>query len=199
LPLLGQQKKAGAFLEGISFELITNHKPLKPILENYSLSDIDNKQPQRLKMKVNHMQFTIWWIPGKENVEVSALSRAPIHRATPDDEIDEDSEINAVEICLNHDDGLEENNLDAFAEELQETAQKDEDHKTVTELATKNSWPEVQEQCPAHLNPYWRIHNDFSIEDGLLLHDGRFVVSLSLRKRYMDRVAMLHSSPEKMV
>jgi len=111
-------KKAAAFLEGISFELITDHKPLKPILEDYALSDIDNKRLQRLKMKVDHLQFTVRWIPGKENVEADALSRAPIHQATPDDEIDENNEINAVEICLNHDEGLEANILDAFAEEL---------------------------------------------------------------------------------
>ncbi len=131
--------------------MITDHKPPKPILEDYALSDIDNKRLQRLKKKVDHLQFSVQWIPGKENVEADALSRAPIHQATLDDEIDKDNEINAVEICLNHDEGLKANILDAFIEELCEAAQKDEDHKTVREWATKNSWPEVQEQQCLHV------------------------------------------------
>jgi hypothetical protein len=141
-------KKAAAFLEGISFELFSDHKPLKPILEDNALSDIDNKRLQRLKMKVDHLQFTVRWIPGKENVKANALSRAPIYRATPDDEIDDDNEINAVEICLNQDEGLKANILDAFTEELQEAAQKDEDHKTVIKWATKNLGQRCKSSTP---------------------------------------------------
>jgi len=36
-------EKANPFLEGILFEIMTDHKPLIPNLNNYSLSDIENK------------------------------------------------------------------------------------------------------------------------------------------------------------
>ena len=45
--------KARPFLEGIRFEIMTDHKPLIPILNNYSLSDIENKRLQCPKMKMN--------------------------------------------------------------------------------------------------------------------------------------------------
>ena len=44
---------------------------------------------QRLKMKLSGFQFETHWIPGKDNMEADALSRAPVAQPEADDEIDE--------------------------------------------------------------------------------------------------------------
>jgi hypothetical protein len=39
-------------------------------------------------MKINHLNFEVKWVPGKRIEEADALSQAPIHQATEEDEID---------------------------------------------------------------------------------------------------------------
>ena len=75
-------QKARPFLEGIQFDIMTDHKPLIPIMNDYALSEIENKFLQRLKMKMSGFQFTAHWISGKDNIEADALSRAPVHQPT---------------------------------------------------------------------------------------------------------------------
>ncbi len=83
---------AALFIEGLPrdrLEIWTDHQPLVPILSKYSLPEIDNKRLQRLRMKLDHLQFTIKWVKGKDNVEADTLSRAPCVKARADDELDE--------------------------------------------------------------------------------------------------------------
>jgi len=64
-------KKCSSFIEGMpktQLEIWTDHQPLVPILERYSLPEIENKRLQRLKMKVMHLQYRIKWVKGKDNV-----------------------------------------------------------------------------------------------------------------------------------
>ena len=80
--------KCRQFLEGLlSFELVTDHKPLIPILNSYALDKLDNPRLLRLRLKMQRYAFTARWIPGKENQDSDALSRAPIAPATPQDEL----------------------------------------------------------------------------------------------------------------
>ncbi|MGV0982894.1 MAG: reverse transcriptase family protein, partial [Polynucleobacter sp.] len=61
-------KKCSMFIEGMSgrlLEIWTDHQPLVPILNKYSLPEIENKRLQRLRMKVDHLQFTVKWVKGK--------------------------------------------------------------------------------------------------------------------------------------
>jgi len=85
-------KKCAKFIEGLPserFEIWTDHQPLVPILSKYSLPEIENKRLQRLRMKLDHLQFRVKWVKGKDNVEADSLSRAPCSRAKSDDELDE--------------------------------------------------------------------------------------------------------------
>ena len=58
-------------------------------MRDYSLAEIENKRLQRLRMKIDHLSYSVEWIKGCDNKEADALSRAPSSRATVDDEIDE--------------------------------------------------------------------------------------------------------------
>ena len=205
--------KARPFLEGIRFEIMTDHKPLIPILNSYSLSDIENKRLQRLKMKLNGFTFEAFWVAGKDNVEADALSRSPVCQPTEEDEIDEENEstatsktalesLNCIEInevwTLTENPLFEAHMVDKLAEEVREAGEKDEDYRIVKEWLSMK-YPPPQAAVQARLGPYYRELDRFSIdEDGLLCHNDRIVIPQSLRSRYLDYLVHLHASPEKM-
>jgi hypothetical protein len=59
-------KKCSMFIEGLTtaqFTIWTDHQPLVPIL--MSLPQIENSCLQRLRMKVDHLHFTVQWAPDK--------------------------------------------------------------------------------------------------------------------------------------
>jgi hypothetical protein len=59
--------KCRQFLEGLpSFELVTDHKPLVPILNSYSLDKLDNPRLLRLRLKMQRYSFVVRWVPGKQ-------------------------------------------------------------------------------------------------------------------------------------
>ena len=60
-------QKCRQFIEGLpTFELITDHKPLVPILNDHSLDKLDNPCILRLQLKMQRYQFKVWWVPGKK-------------------------------------------------------------------------------------------------------------------------------------
>ncbi|XP_047486891.1 uncharacterized protein LOC125037740 [Penaeus chinensis] len=67
------------------FTLMTDHRPLVPILNSYTLDTIDNPLLQRLKEKIASYVFTATWRKGKELVIPDALSRAPVDSPSPED------------------------------------------------------------------------------------------------------------------
>ena len=77
-------------LEGLpTFVLITDHPPLVPILNEYSLDKLDNPRLLRLHLKLQRFSFEAKWIAGKDNKDADALSRAPIVTAVVDEELGE--------------------------------------------------------------------------------------------------------------
>jgi hypothetical protein len=52
-------KKCTNVIEGLKFQILTDHKLLIPMLRDYSLNDFKNKRIQRLKMKIDHLNFLI--------------------------------------------------------------------------------------------------------------------------------------------
>ena len=103
--------KTANFIEGLplqQFEIWTDHNPLISILSNQALPDISNKRLQRLKMKVDHLTFTIKWIKGKDNVEADVLSRHPCSQPSKEDQLDEEAD--AIVCVLSLDVNITSNN-----------------------------------------------------------------------------------------
>eukprot|EP00117_Sycon_ciliatum_P026244 scpid18053/ scgid21591/ Retrovirus-related Pol polyprotein from transposon opus; Protease; Reverse transcriptase; Endonuclease len=66
--------KCSLFLSGAPFELCTDHRPLIPILNSYSLDQIENPRLQRLTLKLRPYQFVAKWRKGTDNAFADALS-----------------------------------------------------------------------------------------------------------------------------
>ena len=203
-------KKAAAFLEGVEFTIITDHKPLIPILKNYALSEIENKRLQRLRMKIDHLRYDVAWVKGSENVEADALSRSPASRPEPGDEIDEeDNQIHMVVQTLfaEVDDANEEIDVnDPLIKLVMEEALKDKDYNQVKEWLVEG-FPLSKEQVPVSLNPYWRMQDQLRLEkNGLILfipehaqEHPRLLIPEGLRQRTIDVLRNIHGHPNKMI
>ena len=72
-------QKCKLYLHGLGyFDVITDHRPQLPILNTYTLDQIDNPRLQRLKQKLAMFTFTAIWNKGQHHIIQDVLSRAPI-------------------------------------------------------------------------------------------------------------------------
>ena len=80
--------KCKFYLAGLQhFGLVTDHRPLVPILNSYSLDAIDNPRLQRLKEKISAFTYIVNWRPGKELCIPDVLSRSPVDKPMHEDEV----------------------------------------------------------------------------------------------------------------
>ena len=221
-------KKTSAFTEGIAFTIVTDHKPLIPILRDYSLAEIENKRLQRLRMKIDHLSYSVEWIKGCDNKEADALSRAPSSRATVDDEIDEPHD--ELQIVCNHLFGDSEqmecnavfgekydryideeyspvqSNSDPIIQQLLEVGDEDFVYSTVRSWI-KTGFPTQKEVNDARFDPFIREQDNLRLENEVILYispespasSPRIFVPEGLRRRYIELIKLLHSHPNKMV
>ena len=76
-------RKNHLYLAGLKdFDIITDHRPLIPILNQKSLVQIDNPRLLRLREKFTPYHFIAVWKPGKTHCIADALSRAPVDNPT---------------------------------------------------------------------------------------------------------------------
>lgn len=68
------------------FTVVTDHKPLIPIINGFSLDVIENPRLQRLKEKLAPYVFSLEWSKGKSHCIVDALSRAPVEEPEGDED-----------------------------------------------------------------------------------------------------------------
>ena len=87
--------KCKTFLMGLqNFQVITDHNPLIPILNNHRLDEIDNPRLQRLKTKLMAFNLTAKWCKGDTNRAPDALSRYPVWESHQSDSLAEYDEDN---------------------------------------------------------------------------------------------------------
>jgi hypothetical protein len=90
LAAVWDMRKCRQFLEGLpSFHLLTDHRPLIPILNDYFLDKLDNPRILRLRLSMQRYSFTASWVPGKQNVMADALSRSRVDQPSPTEVIAE--------------------------------------------------------------------------------------------------------------
>ena len=79
-------RKCSLYLSGMQqFEVITDHRPLVPILNSKSLQDTENPRLQRLRERLT-FYFVTSWRQGKMNAIPDTLSRSPVDPPTQEDE-----------------------------------------------------------------------------------------------------------------
>ena len=190
--------KCKFYLAGLQhFDLITDHRPLVPILNHYSLDAIDNPRLQRLKEKISAFVFTAVWRAGKELRIPDALSRAPVSRPTAEDDLLNAETSNSIRRFVTEPavDALASPDDDLVLEELRTAARADPSYMQLLE-SVRNGFPRDRYDLHNTLRPYWKIREALYCDGDLVLYGARVVVPASLRRRVLSRLHDSHRGAE---
>ncbi|KAK7107196.1 hypothetical protein V1264_015153 [Littorina saxatilis] len=180
-------EKFSQYLIGLDrFELLTDHKPLVPLM---SSKDIDNTpiRCQRLLLRLMRFNFAVRHVPGKELVIADALSRKPVPHSSEDEELSD--EVTAYVDSVMTSKPVTSRRMDALRAA---TVHDPELQKVIS--YTLNGWPStVNEQ----FRPYQLVQGELSLVDGLLVYNDRIVVPSKERKNVLQKLHETHQGLNK--
>ena len=154
-------EKFSRYLCGLeSFELMTDHKPLVPLINHQDLDRVPLRC-QRLLMPMMRSKVKAEHVPGKELVVADTLSRNPLAVSfqTSDTEDDIKAYVDAAEMVC-----------PASHEKLEQIK-----HSTSAQLRrvleyTVNGWPKYAKDVPEQIHPYYAVRGDLSVADGKIIY-----------------------------
>ncbi|XP_065178538.1 uncharacterized protein K02A2.6-like [Sycon ciliatum] len=168
-----------------TFEVVTDHRPLVPILNTYYLDQIENPRLQRLVLKLRPYQLHASWRKGSDHAFPDALSRHPVRDPCPEDELGEDSSSQSIRACLQEDSG----NLRFH--QLRSAAHADPDYQRLVQYIM-TGFPEKKSQMPESLQPYWNGHEHLSIDNDLVMKGPRLLIPTALRQHVLSDLHASH-------
>ena len=195
--------KCRLYISGLQhFTLMTDHRPLIPILNHYTLDAIENPRLQRLKEKVASYTFTAVWRAGKQLCIPDALSRAPTSRPTPEEEEDCSTLAVHVRCIVSHtatsNDGQSVGPIideDRTLQELRTAAAQDQDYSRLLSYVS-NGFPTNRYDLHASALPYWKLRDSLYADGELVLYGPRIIVPAALRRRTLARLHDSHRGVE---
>ena len=177
--------KCSIYLQGRQFELIVDHRPLVPILNSYSLDQIENERLLRLRLKLVDYCFTTRWRKGKEHFTADALSRHPVEQASPEDELAEKALVcNRVAASS------------LLVDKFEESCRQDEEYVLLRQTI-ENGFPKTKAEVPECLKPFWAFQNELCIDGDVVLKGARLVVPRVLRNEVMQKLHSSHQGIER--
>ncbi|XP_053389029.1 uncharacterized protein K02A2.6-like [Mercenaria mercenaria] len=177
------------FLIGKSFTIVTDHKPLVPLLGQKDLSELPVRI-QRFRLRLMQFSYTISHMPGKELIIPDLLSRHP----TCDSLTFEDRQ-NCTETQMYVD--LVLKSLPATDKRLQEIRSKQMSDYVCQKLIefTQNGWPEA-ESCEIS-KLYWKFQGEITVNNGLLMRNDRLIIPSELKTDILARLHEAHQGINK--
>lgn len=175
--------KFSRYLIGLkSFRLLTDHKPLVPLINTQDL----NRAPlrcQRMLMRLRGYSLTAEHVPGKSLVVPDTLSRSPV-------DSDNYSFVNDIE-CY----ALTLNSLrpiaDSRLEQIRRAAESDAVHQEAMSF-TRFGWPKHMNSVRSELKDLFCFRSDLATTEGLLLYRNRIVVPKQIREEILDSIHQGH-------
>lgn len=177
------------YLYGVEdFKLITDHKPLVPLMNKKDLDNVPIRC-QRLLMRLMRFKPTAEYAPGETMTVADTLSRSPLQ--CQHEESDTHSEV----ACY----------IGAIMENMPATPSRLEPIKTAT-VANPNlqvlqyvraGWPEYIGNVPPSIREYFPIKNELSEFNGIVTRGSRMVIPDTLRPSTLDRIHDRHQGLTK--
>ena len=205
LAVVWAMAKCKFYLTGLQhFSLVTDHRPLVPILNNYSLDAIENPRLQRLKEKISAFIFTATWRPGKQLCIPDALSRSPVSKPMREDNVlDAETSFSVRSITLRAVESLVPDTnrgasgppRDVALDDLRQAAREDPAYSELLQCV-RTGFPSDRYSLLNSLRPFWKLRDDLYTEDDLVLYGARIVVPAALRRRVLDRLHDSHRGAE---
>ena len=168
------------YLQGIEFEVLTDHKPLLGIFSK-ALGDIENARLLRLREKMAHYSFGLTHVPGKEHLVADAFSRAPFFDPPEMEVVSNAVFVNKV-------------SLDASLQQLYDIAITDKAYQSIIKALLDDV--NVNDLPTNHAAKTYRsIWDDLSVlDDTLIVFDSsRIVVPKEARPDILEKLHLSHS------
>ena len=183
-------EKFGSFLIGLpSFTLLTDHKPLVPLMMSRDLDQVPARC-QRLLIRMMRFSPTVKYVPGKDLVLADALSRAPMPCHPLDSQLAEEVEayMEMVEKKSVGPEGLNQ---------LRKATDEDKTMQSVIAF-TRTGWPKYSKELTPELRKFFELQAHLSVtEDGLLLYDDRIYVPRSQQEMVLTKIHEGHQGITK--
>ena len=161
------------------FRVITDHKPLIPLINQKDLV-VSPIRCQRMLMRLMRYNVKAEYMPGKDSVVADTLSRSPLTDTESDTlEQDVDNHVDAVRISWPASDQKLEALLKATSIDVQLSA---------AFMCTRKGWLKYKEDVQLAARELYSVKDELSEYKGLLIRGCRIVIPFSERKEILDRI-----------
>ena len=182
-------ERLSRYLVGLpSFQLLTDHKPLVPLINQRDL-DKTPLRCQRLLMRLMRFNPRAEHVPGKQTVVADALSRSPFKlEQKPDTVEDVQAFVDMVESTRPA--------TDSQLDRIRDASAKDAQLQKVRDF-TSAGWPTRVEEVPCQIREFFESRGHLSMSNGLLTYDDRIVIPAKMREEILERIHTGHQGITK--
>ena len=209
-------KKCKIFILGCpKLLVVTDHKPLVPIMGSKNLEKIENPRLFSLKEKTLPFKFDIVHVSGVGNMAADAYSRNP----SPDSEDDKDTVIgymkaflpyirsedveegDSYEVCIDRE--IEASLLASISApqdgyisavslaRIKSESSTDESIQQLIKLIL-DGFPKTKEELPDRMKCYWNVRDHLLVLDNYVLYKNRALVPPKLRREVLETLHSAH-------
>lgn len=172
-------EKFSRYLVGLdTFRLLTDHKPLVPLINTQDLNNTPLRC-QRMLMKLRSFSLKAEYVPGKNLVVPDTLSRSPVG----EDHYDMVHEIENYSIAVDKLRPISDSRL----EQIRDAVDKDAIIQKAMNY-TRYGWPSHMNTVPIELRDMFASRSELSIAQGLLLYRDRIVIPEQLRVDVLNSI-----------
>lgn len=167
------------YLLGRSFTLLTDHRPLLSILsENKPVPPVAAARIQRWALTLSAYAYKIQFRKGSSNGNADACSRLPLQTRGKDPPVPMES----VFLLSQLDD------TPVTAHMLKVEVERD---PVLNQLKSyiQNGWPQ---QVPASIQPFWKVKDDLSLQNGVIFRSSRVFVPEKFREFILNELHTGH-------
>nr|KAG5701731.1 hypothetical protein BaRGS_004333 [Batillaria attramentaria] len=186
-------EKFSRYVVGLDFTLLTDHKPLIPLINTKDLSEIPIRC-QRLMIRLSRFAATAEYCPGKEMFVPDTLSRKPVPF---DAETAAHVQVSET-VIASHVDQITSSwpVSDKFLQRVREESSQDVTIKAAMDY-TIMGWPSYREDVVLAARDLYAVRGELSVIDGLLTYGDRIVIPHSLQKNVLDIIHQGHQGIAK--
>lgn len=194
-------KKCRRFLLGRQeFEVITDHKPLIPIVNSKGLNEIENPRLQRLRESITQYNLILRWRKGSDHKVPDAFSRSPTQNIVEEDgdlnlEVEEHIHQTILSNIYSIDEG-DGTHEDVMLDEVRKCSRIDQEYQMLLEAITKG-FPEDNYELHPLVRPYANMKHLLCIDKDLIVCGQRLVIPKSMRKEVLRKLHSSHQGIEK--
>ena len=178
-------EKFSQYLVGLgSFQFVTDHKPLIPIINKKDLDQCPVRC-QRMLMRIMRFNCIAEYQPGKTLVIADTLSRKPLTNCdTYVSELSQDIDsIEEYKSFIYEQVPVAKSRLDS----IRDQNQVDNELSTVIDYV-QHGWPQYYKDVKDCAKPYFSSQDCLSVVNGILMYGMRVVVPSSFRTNILDQI-----------